>query len=184
VGLFPEGSSDGITGEYEIIDGILDNAVDFTPSVNNAWNAAMASRVDVTVIPTEIGSLTFGPGTWRSGAFNIADGLTVTLDGGADDISTIDTGTGCSIVLVGGAKAVNVLWALHTALTTGANNVSKGSILAGTAITIGLGSKVNGDVVARSAITFGSEVAVHGCVVALSAIIFGNESVVTVSANA
>jgi hypothetical protein len=182
VGVFPDGTNPitDITGEYEIVHGILDNTVDFAPSVDHAWNAALALRDDAMVIATEIGGITFTPGTRRSGTFNIAAGATVTLDGQGDSnsvflfqaVSTMVTGAGCRIVLTGGAKQENVLWALGTALTTGANNVFRGSILAGSAITFGADNEVYGSVVARTAITFGARNKVYGCVVALTAITF------------
>jgi hypothetical protein len=191
VGVFPGGTNADITGEYDIVDDILDSTVDFAPSVDNAWNAAMAPRDYATIIAVEIGGLTFTPGTRRSGTFNIVAGATVTLDGQGDSnsvflfqaVSTMVTGAGCNIVLAGGAKQENVLWALGTALTTGANNVFRGSILAGSAITFGADNEGYGSVVARTAITFGARNKVHGCVVALSAITFVFDNYVTVLPN-
>ncbi len=67
------------------------------------------------------------------------------------------TGADCTILLINGAQAKNVLWALGTAATLGANSVLEGSILAGTAITFGTKSVLHGCALAQSAVTFESE---------------------------
>ena len=185
-----------ITTAYTLVGGSkVDDAGDFTDSVHSTWHAAMTIRADATVITDvhNMGGQTFTPGTYRSDTINVVASTTVILDGQDDPnsvflfqaVSTMLTGANCEISLINGAKAENVLWALGTALTTGANNIFKGSILAGSAITIGAGSStalttVGGDVVAKTAITFGANVAVHGCVVALSEITFGAEDSVSV----
>jgi hypothetical protein len=164
VGVSP-GTS--ITGSYTFDGGevVLDSA-DFADSVFAAHAAAMAVRVDGVATPIEIGGLTFTPGTYRSGsAINFAYGTAVTLDGGyqADPKflfqagSTLVTAAGTHFILINGAKAENVLWALGTAATLGANSVVEGSILAGTAITFGTQSELHGCALAQSAVTFESE---------------------------
>jgi hypothetical protein len=65
-------------------------------------------------------------------------------------------GAGVKIVLINGAKAENVVWALRTSAVFGANVDFEGSILAGTAIVFGADVKVYGCVVAGTAITFGA----------------------------
>jgi hypothetical protein len=165
--------------------------IDFTASVTTAWTDAMATRGDATTIAAEIGGQTFTPGTFYSGTISIAAGANVTLDGqhGINPVflfqsgSTMLTHAGSNIILINGAIAENVVWALGTALTTGADNIFKGSILAGSAITFGATNTVHGSVVAITAITFGAENAVHGCVVALTAITFVTENYVTYSPN-
>jgi hypothetical protein len=119
-----------------------------------------------TPTETEIGGLTFTPGTYRSGsAINLAYGTVVTLDGlnnpNPDFLfiadSTLVTAADTSFILINGAKAENVYWALGTAATLGANSVLEGSILAGTAITFGTKSELHGCALAQSAVTFESE---------------------------
>jgi hypothetical protein len=185
---------EAITGPpYIIEDGELVNPTTaFTNSVKNAWNAAMAPTPynDPPYGHREMGGTTYIPGTWRSSTIKVEADTIVTLDGQNDPNSvflfqtdtTMVTGVGSQIILINGAKAENVLWALGTALTTGTTNVFRGSILAGTAITIGIGTTIHGDVVAKKSITFGTNVAVHGCVLA-GEITFGTTCSITVSPN-
>jgi hypothetical protein len=113
----------------------------------------------------EIGGVTFMPGTYRSGsAINFAYDTVVTLDGNNETNpvflfiagSTLVTAANTYFNLINGAKAENVLWALGTAATLGANSVVEGSILAGTAITFGTNSELHGCALAQSAVTFES----------------------------
>jgi hypothetical protein len=165
VGVSP-GTS--ITGSVNIVDGQkftgTSNKV-FAASVLVAYNAAMVRRQDEVVMEIEMGGVTFTPGTYRSGsAINFAHGTTVTLDaeGYGDAVflfqagTTLITAADTSFNLINGAKAENIIWALGSAATLGANSVVEGSIMAGTAITFGTGSLVHGCALAQSAVTFES----------------------------
>jgi hypothetical protein len=163
VGVSP-GTS--ITGAYEIVDGKLatvDDSKLFATSAYNAWDAAMVIRDDAKALPVEMGGNIFEPGTWHSDNITIAAGI-VFLDGLYQpnpvflfqaDIS-MAVGAGVKIILINGAKAENVVWALRTSAVFGANIDFKGSILAGTTIVFGADVKVHGCVVAGTAITFGA----------------------------
>jgi hypothetical protein len=144
---------------------VVDSA-DFSASVLAAHTAAMEVRDDAEAMSIEIGGWIFEPGTYRSGsAINISHGTFVTLDGKGQPNpvflfqagSTLVTAAGTYFKLVNGAKAENVLWALGTAATLGANSILEGSILAGTAITFGTKAKLNGCALAQSAVTFASD---------------------------
>jgi hypothetical protein len=163
VGISP-GTS--ITGLVEIVDGAVASVGDaalFADTVYDAWVAAMVIRVDAMAFAVEMGGETFTPGTWRSGTITIVAGSTVFLDGQNDPNSmflfqsdaTLITGAGCKVILINGAKAENILWALGTAATFGADAVFEGSLLTGTAITFGALNVVHGCAIALSAITFG-----------------------------
>jgi hypothetical protein len=118
----------------------------------------------------EIGGMTINPGTYRVGeAINIAAGIgnVVTLDG-LNQVnpaptwlfqagSTLTTAARAHFILINGAKAENVIWALGTAATLGADSVVEGSILAGSAITMGNNARVNGCAIAMTAVTFETE---------------------------
>jgi hypothetical protein len=171
VGVSP-GTS--ITGSYEILDGVTMTGTsnqDFAVSVLIAYDAAMTFRDDEVMMEIEMGGLTFTPGTYRSGSeINFRLGTTVTLDAEGDvDAtflfqagSTLITAADTSFNLVNGAKAENVIWALGSAATLGANSVVEGSIMAGTAITFGTGSELRGCALALSAVTFESNGSVVG----------------------
>eukprot|EP00579_Thalassiosira_antarctica_P019809 CAMPEP_0201956960 /NCGR_PEP_ID=MMETSP0904-20121228/4365_1 /ASSEMBLY_ACC=CAM_ASM_000553 /TAXON_ID=420261 /ORGANISM="Thalassiosira antarctica, Strain CCMP982" /LENGTH=473 /DNA_ID=CAMNT_0048501749 /DNA_START=74 /DNA_END=1495 /DNA_ORIENTATION=+ len=173
VGVSP-GTS--ITGAFKFANGdasssitidegeLVDDSADFALKVLDAHAEAMeAQSVHMEI---EIGGLTFTPGNYRSNsAINFAHGTVVTLDGLNDPNpvflfiagSTLVTAADTTFILMNGAKAENVYWALGTAATLGANSVLEGSILAGTAITFGTQSTLHGCALAQSAVTFESE---------------------------
>jgi hypothetical protein len=157
------------TSITEVVPVIFENGE--KASGNSAFAAhavsAHASAIEVKplgrTLAIEIGGKTFIPGIYRSGsAINFAYGTTVTLDGlnQANPVwlfqagSTLVTAANTSFILKNGAKAENVLWALGTAATLGADSVLEGSILAGTAITFGTNAQLNGCAIAQSAVTF------------------------------
>jgi hypothetical protein len=188
------GGSPIVGPTYVHVDGEEVSTVDpalFVSSVQAAWVAAMAIRADGNAATgtAELGGQTFTPGTWRSTTINIVAGMVVTLDGQNEPnpvflfqaVSTMLTGVGCKIILINGAKAENVLWALGTTFTSGTDNDFQGSIVAGAAITVGTANTMRGHLVARTAITFGAKNEIEGCVVALEDITFGTENSVTVS---
>jgi hypothetical protein len=171
VGVAP-GTS--ITGNVNIIDGIQYTGASnqaFADSVLVAYNAAMAVRDDGQSLDIQIGGKTFTPGTYRSGSeINFALGPPVTLDGQGlpnpvflfQAGTTLVTAASSYFQLINGAKAENVIWALGSAATLGADSVLEGSILAGTAITFGTKSELNGCALAQSAVTFESEGSTNG----------------------
>ncbi|KAJ1483113.1 hypothetical protein T484DRAFT_1896588 [Baffinella frigidus] len=140
-------------------------SAEFAASVVAAHDAAMAVRSDGHEMAIEIGGETFTPGTYRSGsAINFASGTVVTLDGRNQAnpvflfqaVSTLVTAANTAVILQNGATAENVLWALGTAATLGANSVLPGSILAGSAITFGANSELLGCALAQTTISFES----------------------------
>jgi hypothetical protein len=162
VGVFPGTSITG-THVISLSEQGAGSSEAFAASVLVAHSKAMQeSSVPMHI---EIGGLTFTPGTYRSdSAINFAYGTVVTLDGDFQANpkflfiagSTLVTAADTSFILINGAKAENVLWALGTAATLGAKSVVEGSILAGTAITFGTKSVLHGCALAQSAVTFES----------------------------
>jgi hypothetical protein len=141
---------------------IATKSTDFAAHKIQAHADAMATTPTSTTAKTEIGGQTFTPGTHKFiSAINIAFGTTVTLDGAGDYLfqagSTLVTAADTYFILINGAKAKNVLWALGTAATLGARSVVEGSILAGTSITFGAQSEIRGCSLALAAVTFSGE---------------------------
>jgi hypothetical protein len=143
----------------------VDNSDAFTASVKVDYDAAIEVRTGWKTMAIEMGGVAFEPGTHRSAtAINPAAGTDVTLDGmGIDNAvflfqagTTLVTGADTNVILTGGAKAENVIWALGTAATLGARSVVESSILAGTAITFGAEAGLRGCALAQSAVTFSS----------------------------
>jgi hypothetical protein len=165
VGVSP-GTSVTNVAPIDFENGTINNGdISFAASVVAAHFAAIQVQPDSQTMEIEMGGVTFTPGTYRSGsAINFAYNTVVTLDGlnQANPTwlfqagSTLVTAANTQFILKNGAKAENVLWALGTAATLGANSVLEGSILAGTAITFGTGSELHGCALAQSAVTFES----------------------------
>jgi hypothetical protein len=204
------GAGTAIAGGYTLTEGEVVNIANLTllaAGMTEVLDTAMAPRDNVTdILVPEIGGLTFTPGTWYSSTITAGAGATVILDGQGDPNSeflfqsntTMLMGAGVKIILINGAKAENVAWALGTTLTVGtdaliegsilagtvitfgARTVVEGSILAGDSITFGANTVVEGSVMAGAAITFGDTNDVHGSVVAIAAIVFGASNSVTV----
>jgi hypothetical protein len=165
VGVSP-GTS--ITGNYKLEEGKIatTKAASECAALVKSNHAAKLAEIGWKSIAIEIGGLTFTPGTYRSAsAINFAHGTEVTLDGGGDPNSkflfqagtTLVTAADTYFILTNKAKAENIVWALGTAATLGANSVVEGSIFAGTAITFGTGSELHGRAFAQSAVTFESK---------------------------
>jgi hypothetical protein len=170
VGVSPGTSITSVTPP-KLVNGALDNGdTVFADSVLAAHAEAMEVKDDGEAMEIEMGGLTFTPGTHRSGSsINVAYGTVVTLDGlneaypvfFFEAVTTLVTAADTYFILKNGAKAENVLWALGSAATLGANSILEGSILAGTSITFGTKSELRGCALAQSAITFESEGSVN-----------------------
>jgi hypothetical protein len=114
------------------------------------------------VIAAEIGGKLFFPGTYRAhGPMSISAESLVTLDAenNPDAVflfqagTTLTTGAHTNFIMMGGAKAENVLFVIGSAATLGEGSTLLGSIMAGTAVTLGKNAAVWGCVIAKSAVT-------------------------------
>jgi hypothetical protein len=157
------------------------NITSLAESIDAIVEEGLAPRDNTTDILPAIGGLTFTPGTFYGSTLSIVAGATVTLDAQGDPDAvfffqaetTMLIGAGCSILLINGAQAQNVNWAIGTTLTVGADAHIEGSIVAGTAIVFGARTVVRGVIVAGTALTFGATTLVDGSVVAGTAVTFG-----------
>jgi hypothetical protein len=165
VGVSPGTDITGVNEGYMsfLSGGIADadKSAAFAAAGSDSYDAAMIMAA--LPITAEIGGVIFEPGTYSTAAaMNIAAGTVVTLNGNDDSNAvfvfragtTLTTAASTSIVLTGGTLAENVLFALGSAATLGANSVLEGSIIAGTAVTVGNGAQVNGCIIAKSAVTY------------------------------
>jgi hypothetical protein len=180
-----------VTGVYSLSEGAFEatDSSAFDAAARLAWQQAMAIRDDATNLasPAVIGGLIFTPGTYRAGTLMIPADTDVTLDGEGNETSTfliqaettMFVGSGANVILTGGAKAENVLWAAGTSFATEAGTSLKGSIMAGTAINLGANTVIDGSILALTAVTLGAMTQVNGCVVALTSITFGTMDSVT-----
>jgi hypothetical protein len=161
------------------------NAEYFAETVDSAFTEAWTQAGGVAT-PPEIGGKTFTPGIYKasgSGTFNVPASMAVTLNGEGSYIfqaaSTMTTGASVKILLTGGAKAEDVIWALGTTFTAGADNDFEGSIRAGSVITVGANSNIHGSVFAGTEVSFGADVTLSGCAIALGPVTFGADNYIS-----
>jgi hypothetical protein len=132
-----------------------------------AYNDAQGRPKDVTVVGNLAGQI-LAPGVYWSGStMDIAVNGTLTLDAQGDSNgiwifqlgSALTANTGSKVVLINGAKAANVFWAIGSSSTLGSNVDFKGTVLAVESNSVGTGSTVEGRLVCTTgAITLLSNV--------------------------
>ncbi|MBI5764730.1 MAG: Ig-like domain-containing protein [Planctomycetes bacterium] len=101
----------------------------------------------------DITGMVLAPGVYTSGStMSIAVGGTLTLDaqGDANGVwifqigSSLTVNNSAQVLLINGAKASNVYWAIFASSTLGTNVSFKGNVLAGASNSLGTGSTVEG----------------------------------------
>ena len=104
-------------------------------------------------ISGDLDGLTLTPGLYSSSsALSISGTLRLDAQGDPDALfiiqvaSTLATGAGSQVVLIGSADAFNVVWVVLGSADLGAASVFQGSILAGGSIALGTGATVEGRV--------------------------------------
>lgn len=147
---FPPGTA---TGTIHAADpAAAQGQVDLTTAFNNA-----AGRTTNPIsVSGDLTGLTLAPGLYKSTS-SLAISGTVTLNGLGDPnatfviqvATTLTTGTGSQVVLIGGAQAANIIWQVGSSATLGTNSVFKGTILADQSITLDTGARVTGRVQTR-----------------------------------
>jgi len=157
---FPPGT---VNGTNHAGDGVTQGA---KTSLTTAYNDA-AGRTGVTTVPTELGGTTLTAGVYTSAAGTLGITGNVTLDGQGDPTSvfifktasTLITGAGSSVTLIGSAQSCNVFWQVGSSATLGASTSFKGTILALTSITLVTRATIDGRALARNgAVTLDSNV--------------------------
>ena len=148
---FPPGT---VTGTNHAGDAVTQGAkTDLTTAYNDA-----VGRTPVTTVPTELGGTTLTAGVYTSVAGTLGITGNVTLDGQGDPTavfifktaSTLITGAGSSVTLIGSAQSCNVFWQVGSSATLGASTSFKGTILALTSVTLVTSARVDGRVLARN----------------------------------
>jgi hypothetical protein len=137
------------------------DAADFAAGVTAALAAALATSGPTIA---DMSGQTYTPGTYTgAAAISIGGaGTFVTLDGKGDENAvflfqagtTLTTAANTYFNLINGAKAENVLFALGSSATLGANSVLEGSLIVGVSVTVGIDAQVNGCIIAKAAVTY------------------------------
>jgi hypothetical protein len=104
-------------------------------------------------LEADLSGLILVPGTYTSAStMMIAVNGTLTLDGGGDSNaswifqigSALTVNNGAQVLLINGAKAANVFWAIGSSSTLGSGVHFKGTVLAQSSNSVGTGSTVEG----------------------------------------
>jgi hypothetical protein len=159
VGVSPGSTTTGfppcvITGTTNLANAAAAQAqLDLT----TAYDYLVARPCGTVVTPADIGGRTLAPGVYCV-ASSLGVTGTVTLDGGGNANavwvfqmgSTLTTGTGANIALIGGAQAKNVWWQVGSSATLGTGTTFRGNILALTTITLVDNATMLGRALARN----------------------------------
>jgi hypothetical protein len=124
--------------------------------LTTAYNDAAGRTTGAVSVSGDLTGLTLGPGLYKSTS-SLAITGTLTLNGlGHSDAkfiiqmaSTLTTGPGSQVVLIGGAQASNIIWQVGTSATLGTNSLFKGTIMADQSITMNTGAHLDGRALAR-----------------------------------
>ncbi len=125
--------------------------------LTSAYNDAAGRPPGTTV--NDLSGMVLAPGVYTSGStMSIAVGGTLTLDarGDANAVwifqvgSSLTVNNNAQVLLINGAKAGNVYWAIFASSTLGTNVSFKGNVLAGASNSLGTGSTVEGRMLCRT----------------------------------
>jgi ice-binding like protein len=122
-----------------------------------AFDDAAGRSEGAVGVSGDLGARTLTPGLYSSSsALSISGTLTLDARGDPNALfiiqvpSTLTTGAGSRVALIGSADAFNVTWVVLGSAVLGASSGFEGSILAGQSITLGAGATIEGRALARS----------------------------------
>lgn len=157
LGLSPGTSVTGtitVSGTSNIANAAAATAI---TDLSTALTAAQGMTATQTVAG-DLGGMTLTCGVYKStSTLGITGTLTLDGQGNANAVfviqmgSTLTTAAGANIVLINGAQAKNVFWAVGSSATLGATNAFKGNIMALASITVGATTVINGRALAQTA---------------------------------
>jgi len=122
-----------------------------------AYNKAVGLVPTHALVATDLGGLTLGPGVYTFPTLNAALSTTLTLNGTSNpkgqfvfQIKTtfMTSAVTAKVVLIGGAQACNVYFAVGSSATIGAAGTLQGNILAYTSVAFDSGASDKGTVCA------------------------------------
>ncbi len=112
-----------------------------------------AGRLNANALPGDISGLTITPGLYKnSTSVLLAVGSNVTFDAKGDGNavfilqmgSTLTTGTGSTVTLIGGAQPKNIFWSVGSSATLGVNSTMAGNVIAQASNTANTGTTILG----------------------------------------
>jgi hypothetical protein len=150
---FPPGT---VIGMQHVMD---PTAAQAQLDLTTAFNDAAGRTVGAISVSGNLGGLTLAPGLYKSMTSLAISSGDLTLDGQGDPNArwifqmgtTLVTTVGRQVMLIGGAKASNIVWQVGSSATIGMNSVFKGNILADQSITLVSGATLDGRALTRIA---------------------------------
>ncbi|MDR3691593.1 MAG: Ig-like domain-containing protein [Fimbriimonas sp.] len=143
---FPPGT---ITGVQHAGDAVAAKAkADLLAAYTDA-----STRLGAKALAGDVSGLTFTPGLYsNSSSVMLGVGSNVTFDAKGDPGavfilqmgSTLTTGVGSTMTLIGGAQSKNIFWSVGSSATFGVNSTIAGNVLASASITAQTGAALNG----------------------------------------
>jgi methionine-rich copper-binding protein CopC len=161
VGLSPTGTCLGDGSPCSALNPLING----TLYANDPGGIAAAAKADLVLAyvdaagrppgttVNDLSGMVLAPGVYTSGStMSIAVGGTLTLDaqGDANAVwifqigSSLTVNNSAQVLLINGAKAANVYWAIFASSTVGTNVSFKGNVLAGASNSLGTGSVIEG----------------------------------------
>ena len=147
---FPPGT---INGAVHANDGVAQQA---QADVTTAYNDA-AGRGSTATVSADLAGQTLIPGVYTSAtSLGLSGDLVLDAQGDASAVfvfqagSSLTTGSGSRVRLIGGAQACNVFWQVGSSATIGTSTAFTGNILALTSISLTNGATLDGRSLARN----------------------------------
>ena len=148
---FPPGTVNA--GTFHVTDGVaLQAKNDLTTAYNDA-----AGRSSTATISADLAGRTLTPGVYTSASsLGLSGDLTLDAQGDPNAVfifqagSTLTSGSGAHVTLIGGAQACHVFWQVGSSATIGTGSQFVGVIMALTSISMTTGATLNGSALARN----------------------------------
>jgi hypothetical protein len=127
--------------------------------LTKAFNVAASLTPQASGL-SQLAGKRLSPGVYSGGALDLASGSRLILEGGADAVwvfqaaSTLVTGSGSTIQILGGASICNVFWKVGSSATLGSGSTFVGTIMAQESVSVGNAAVIQGRLLAStSAVT-------------------------------
>jgi len=159
VGLDPGSAVTGFppgivnAGTFHVTDAV---ALQAQNNLTTAYNDA-AGRSSTATISSDLAGRTLTSGVYTSaGSLGLSGNLTLDAQGNPSAVfifqagTTLTTGSGALVTLIGGAQACNVFWQVGSSATIGTGSQFVGVIMALDSISLTTGATLNGSALARN----------------------------------
>jgi hypothetical protein len=147
---FPPGTVNGTVHANDAV------ALQAQHDLVTAYNDA-AGRSSTATVSADLAGSTLTPGVYTSSSsLGLSGDLTLDAQGDPNAVfvfqaaSSLTTGSGSRVLLIGGAQACNVFWQVGSSATIGTASAFTGTILALTSVSLTTGATLDGRALARN----------------------------------